>query len=106
MIGIFIGIGWGTTVSGDYREPRYRYWIEGDAVILEVEVPGVGKEGITVELIGESTVKVTAVGEGRKYLLIKELPSPVDYQGATARYNNGLLIIKLPIKGGKRVSVE
>ncbi|WP_243679059.1 hypothetical protein [Vulcanisaeta distributa] len=82
-----------------YREPKHVIRIEGDHVVAEVEVPGVGKEGITVKLLNDDKLFIRAEGNERKYLLIKELPAPVTVDGSHAEYRNGLLIIRLPIKG-------
>ena len=90
---------WEAQDSGGYREPRHVIRVEGDYVIAEVEVPGVGKEGITVKLLNDNKLLIRAEGDGRKYLLIKELPTSVTAEGSRAEYRNGLLIIKLPIKG-------
>ncbi len=101
-MGIVIRVGLGNLEEpeqGGYREPRHMVRIEDDYVIAEVEVPGVGRDGITVKLLDNNKLFVKAEGNGRKYLLIKELPAPVTVDGSHAEYRNGLLIIRLPIKG-------
>ena len=90
---------WEVPEYGEYREPKHVVRIEGDYVVVEVEVPGVGKEGITVKLLNNNKLFIRAEGGDRKYLLIKELPASVATEGSRAEYRNGLLIIRLPIKG-------
>ncbi|GAB6947604.1 hypothetical protein JCM16161A_17340 [Vulcanisaeta sp. JCM 16161] len=90
---------WETPKHDGYSEPRHVIRVEGDHVIAEVEVPGVGKEGITVKLLNDNKLFIKAEGNNRRYLLIKELPAPVTVEGSHAEYRNGLLIIRLPIKG-------
>ena len=90
---------WEVPEYGEYREPKHVIRVEGDYVVIEVEVPGVSKEGITVRLLNDNKLFVRAEGGGRKYLLIKELPASVTAEGSHAEYRNGLLIIRLPIKG-------
>ena len=90
---------WEVPEYGEYREPKHVIRVEGDYVVIEVEVPGVSKEGITVRLLNDNKLFVRAEGGDRKYLLIKELPASVTAEGSHAEYRNGLLIIRLPIKG-------
>lgn len=91
--------------TGNYEIPRHRVEVKEDYVVIEVEVPGVDKSGINVQLVGNDKLLVRAEGDGRRYLLVKELPLPVTNEGAQAVYKNGLLTIKLPIKGF-RIGVE
>lgn len=104
---INLGIGgeYGSDMEGGYREPRHSVRVEGDYVVVEVELPGVDKEGITVRLVDYEELMVRAEGGDRKYLLIERLPLSVSIEGSQATYRNGLLIVKLPIKG-VRIGVE
>ncbi len=110
-MGIFIRIGIGGAYegqgiwTGDYKEPRYSMMVEDDYLVIEVEIPGINKEGITVKLVGEDKIFIKAEGDGRKYLLIRQLPVSVTVENSQAVYRNGLLIIRLPIKG-TRIGVE
>ncbi|ADY01787.1 MAG: Hsp20/alpha crystallin family protein [Vulcanisaeta sp.] len=99
-IAIRIDLGnWEIPEHGEYREPKHVIRIEGDHVIAEVEVPGVSKESIIVKLLDDDKLFIKAEGNNRKYLLIRELPVSVTVEGSHAEYRNGLLIIKLLIKG-------
>ena len=109
--GLFIGVGisgvgeYRGAQYGDYEEPRHSIKIEGDYLVIEVEVPGVNKENIIVKLIGDDELLIRAEGNGRKYLLLKQLSLHIASEGSQAIYRNGLLTVKLAIKG-TRIGVE
>ena len=99
-IAIRIKLGnWEIPEHGEYREPMHVIRIEEEYVIAEIEIPGVSREGITVKLLNDNKLFIRAEGNGRKYLLVRELPVSVTVDGSSAEYRNGLLIIRLPIKG-------
>jgi len=106
--------------TANFRVPRARVLDKGDRYIYEVELPGVGKGDITVEVVEDALlVKAERHRKVRKGKAEREehisystaLPAfpDGDYRKAKARLKNGLLVIEVPKhtrKGGKRIKVE
>lgn len=94
----------------EYREPLTDV-IEGDTTVsITVELPGVNKEDIDVE-ITEETVTIKVETAERKYYKEIKLPCKVKTEGAKASYHNGVLDIVLerqePKKEkGKKLKIE
>ena len=75
---------------------------------IEVELPGVDKEHVELT-VGEQSVCVEAARDDVEYLGCFSLAHKVDENKATAKYENGLLSIEIPLKGplkGKLVKIE
>lgn len=106
-----------------YREPLTDVWETEDAVMVTVELPGVNKEDINLNVKGNFLeVKVEKKEEKKEkkegfrrferryqgfYRLIR-LPAKVNPQKTEATYNNGILEIKLPKveEGEKGAQIE
>jgi len=77
---------------------------------VTVELPGVDKDSIDLEIIDNNKLLIKAKGENRSYRKILELPAEVDEDSIKATYKNGILDIiinkKKETKGGKRIKVE
>ncbi len=87
------------------REPLTDVMEKGDEIVITMEVPGVEKEEIDVE-VTERSVKVSAAG-AQKYYKEAQLPSSVDTTSTKATYKNGVLSITVKKKEkGKKVMVE
>jgi HSP20 family protein len=99
-------------VTESLRKPLYNVNGNADAYEVRVELPGVPKSGVKLDIEdciltvrGERT---TTVPEGMKtlhrelsslnYLLRLRLNTPVDEEKMTAKLEDGVLTIALPIK--------
>ena len=75
---------------------------------IEVELPGVKKEDIQLD-VGDMSFCIKAPAEEVTYSCCYTLAHEVDTKKAVATYNNGLLRVILPLKakmGGIRVAVK
>ena len=109
------GLG-GTGVTGTWEPPVDIYETD-DALVLEVELPGVSTNAISVEL-HEHTLKLS--GERTREPAVKEgqyqreegrygafqrafrLPTTVDQAKVKATYKNGVLALRLPKREATR----
>ncbi len=119
LFGRVMGLGAeGSSPRMDVRESE-------DAYLLEMEMPGVDKNAITVSVCND-TVRVEAearhekdAGEAWKWLHRErsfgtvsrtiELPEEMDEKKSTARFENGVLILTLPKKrtaASKRLTIH
>lgn len=91
------------------REPLVDVIVEDDHIKVVAEVPGVKKEDINL-LVRDSTLIIKVDTETRKYYKELDLPEEVELEKAKATYNNGVLEVVLPKKGGggppKTIKVE
>ena len=107
----------------EWRFVNYELVDEGDKYVIEMELPGVNKKDIEINVIDnmlEISVKkkeeIKKEEEGyyiskRYYTGFREvisLPSDADTENIKARYNNGILRIERGKKAskGKRVTLE
>ena len=85
----------------DEREPLTDI-IEGDEdVSVTVEIPGVEKEDIDLDVTRDS-LEITVTNPKRKYHKILELPCDVKPKTTTATYKNGVLDIVIKRKERKK----
>ncbi|MCD6514944.1 MAG: Hsp20/alpha crystallin family protein [Candidatus Asgardarchaeia archaeon] len=110
-----------------YIEPLTDVYEDKDYVYVTMEIPGIRKEDIKVKLLDNRTLVVKAESKFEEELKDKNivrrergiakfyrritLPCEVDKSGITAKYNNGVLEIKLPKiekeeEGGFDIKVE
>ncbi len=98
----------GTAVRCDYAVPRVNLRQDADGYTLEVEMPGVPKDGVEVNvedgkltLLGHRTAKEE---QGRPvyrevraggYRRVFELDPSIDTSNITARIDQGLLVVRL-----------
>lgn len=99
-------------VTESLRKPLYNVSGSADAYEVRIEMPGVPKNGVKIDLEdniltvrGERAVNVP---EGMKalhrelsplsYLLRLRLNTPVDEEKMNAKLEDGVLILRLPIK--------
>ncbi len=109
-----------TRIEG-FREPFVDIVDQGDEFLVVVELPGVKKEDIEVDLVDERTLVIRAERKeeeeapgyrGRyavRFYKSVTLPEPVTMEGGRATYRNGVLEIhlkKLKHSKGKRIKVE
>ncbi len=75
---------------------------------IDVELPGVSKENVDLS-VGEQSLCVEASRDDVVYLGCFTLAHAVDEEKATAKFDNGLLRIQIPLKApikGKRIIIE
>lgn len=79
------------------REPIVDVFDEKDHVLIVVEIPGLSKEDIKLELKGDILILEASDGK-RKFAKEILLPSKVDMKTKKVFYKNGLLELKLKKK--------
>jgi len=99
-------------VTESVRKPRYNVNGNTDAYEVRVEMPGVPKSGVKLDLEDNILTvrgeRVSTVREGMKalhrelsplnYLLRLRLNTPVDEEKMTAKLEDGVLSITLPLR--------
>lgn len=92
------------------REPIYEQFVKTDTdeVVVTVELPGIDKEEIELN-VTENNLSITTTGE-RKYKVDIPLKMPVDPESSKAIYKNGILSVTMRLKGksnkGIKISVR
>lgn len=89
------------------REPMVDVMEEKDHYKIYVELPGVDKEKIKLD-VAEGSVEVKTDDERKFYKMI-DLASSIDPESAKASYNNGVLTVELEKKEkrvGKEITIE
>lgn len=104
---------WSSWVDGFLR-PKVYIDDKPDSLVAYFEMPGVSKEDIEL-YVNERSIRVIAkIREeyrvtGRPYEYRKQvvLPTQVDPERVTSKYENGILTVNLPKKvGARRIPVE
>lgn len=98
-----------TPLPAGTREPFTDVTREGDKVHVTVELPGVRKEDIDLE-VTDSTLSVSVDTESKKFAKSIALPCDVKSDTAKAEYNNGILEVVMESKRsspkGKKVKID
>ena len=98
-----------TPLPAGTREPFTDVTREGDKVHVTVELPGVRKEDIDLE-VTDSTLSVSVDTESKKFAKSIALPCDVKSDTAKAEYNNGILEVVMESKKsspkGKKVKID
>jgi HSP20 family protein len=76
--------------SDSAAEAHSAIYEEENVIRVVVDLPGVEKEGISLECDGR-TLSIDATGEHREYTERVNLPTRVDEHAADATFNNGVL---------------
>ncbi len=85
----------------DAREPLIDVMLRDEDIIVIAELPGVGKEDISLEALdGALEIKVDV--PGRRYYKSVKLPAEVKTGDIDATYNNGVLEVRLRLKEPKK----
>src|SRR6188472_4631950 len=92
------------------REPLADVTTTDKDVKVVVEIPGVNKENIKINVY-DNSVEVTTTGTERKYHEVVEIPPETDIETATSTYKNGILEIIFKKKEhskpkGKQIKIE
>jgi len=83
----------------DHDRERYK---------IEVELPGVSRDGIDLE-VSETTMCVKAGRGDAEFSGCYFLPHPADIEGVDAAYEDGVLYVSIPFKfpiRGRRIDVK
>src|SRR5215212_4315379 len=93
------------------REPLADITTTDNEVKVAVEMPGVSKENIKINLYDNSLELTTTGTEERKYHEVIEIPPEADIETATSTYKNGILEITFKKKEqskpkGKQINIE
>ena len=109
--------------EGEYREPLIDIVDADDEVIITAELPGMRKEDVELT-ISDNVLTISAKREEEKseekenYLYRERvysgfqrsirLPVEVDEERAEAKFNNGVLEVRIPKKAseGKRIEIK
>jgi HSP20 family protein len=76
----------------DEREPLVDINTTTDQVTVVLEMPGVKKEDIKIN-VTEDSVEVKSIDAKRKYHKNIDLPKNIDIEGVKSQFNNGILEI-------------
>ena len=92
------------------REPLADLTTTDKEVKVVVEMPGVSKENIKVNVY-DNSLEVTTTGTDRKYHEVIEIPPETDIETVTSTYKNGILEIAFKKKEqtkpkGKQIKIE
>jgi HSP20 family protein len=92
------------------RQPLADVTTTDKEVKVVVEIPGVSKENIKINVY-DSSVEVTTTGTERKYHEVVDIPPETDIETATSTYKNGILEIIFKKKEqskpkGKQIKIE
>jgi HSP20 family protein len=98
------------TISSE-REPLADVTTTDKEVKVVMEMPGVGKENIKVNIYDSSVEVSTTEGSQRKYHETVKLPEEVDIETAKSTYNNGILEVIFKKKQqtkpkGKQIKID
>lgn len=97
------------SLGPESREPLTDMIETDGQVCITVEVPGVEKTDINLE-VADDTLVINVDTDSRRYFKEIVLPCPVDENSARATYNNGVLDITLDRtsreRKGTRIAVE
>lgn len=77
-------------IGADEREPLTDVIEDKDSIAITMEIPGVAKEDIDLNMTAES-LEVSVDNEARKYHKRVRLPAKVDPATTKATYTNGIL---------------
>ncbi len=95
------------------RDPLIDIYEEEDMLVVVAEVPGVSKKDIELRASSNELEILAEAGTGmdhpRKYHKIIPLPVEIDADVAKARYNNGILEVRLEKAGSidrKKIDIE
>lgn len=90
------------------REPLIETYEEKDELVVLVELPGVDKEDIKLN-VSENALEIKVDSPKRKYYKLLDLPKPVSTEDVKTSYKNGILEIRLKKKnkkGWKSIKVD
>ena len=75
--------------------------LESNSVIVSAELPGVKKEDVKLNFSADSFC-LSGERDDLRFDCCYEMPYEVDFKHSDARFENGLLTIKVPVAGSMR----
>lgn len=91
----------GTTKISNQQEPLTDIIECDDTISVTIEVPGVNKEDINLN-VGTNTLEISVNTPQKRYHKIVDLPSTVKEKSSQATYNNGILDIVIEKKNKQK----
>jgi len=94
-------------IKTGFREPVYDQFVKTDTdeLIVTVEMPGINKEDIELD-VTENNLLISTPNTERKYRASMDLKAPVDPDSAKASYKNGILSVTLRVKGKSNKGIK
>lgn len=103
----------------DYLVPEHEVYLDGDEVVVIIQLPGASKDSIDVS-VRERELSVMAgfseelkekaskarIFKAKGYRCFIELPREVDPSTAKAMYRDGVLILRFPVQRLKGVEIK
>ncbi len=87
-----------SALAEGWREPFLNWELEDDKrLLVNIELPGVKKEDINLD-VGPDHLRLECEGEGCKYKAFLEPGMSLDPSHVNARYENGLLKLRIDLK--------
>jgi len=106
-------------VMMDYLVPEHEIYVDGDEVVVIIQIPGASKDSINVNVRERDLVVEAGFSEELRekaprarlfrlkgYRCFIELPRDVDPSAARAIYREGILILRIPVQKPKGVKIE
>ncbi len=94
-------------VDTGVREPLIEINQEANQIIVIAEMPGVTKEDIEIKATSHSlTISTKSIEPSRRYYKEVELPTAINSDYAKARYQNGILEVKLKKIDEKETDIQ
>jgi HSP20 family protein len=90
----------GEAKISDQQEPLTDIIECGDTIAITIEVPGVNKDDIKLN-VGENTLEISVDTPQKQYHKIVDLPTKVKEKTTNATYNNGILDIVVEKKNSQ-----
>lgn len=81
-------------VVKEEREPLTDVFDEKNEIVIIAEIPGVGEDGVTVNLKGD-ILEISAAGKNRTYYKEILLPAKVKPEPLSHSYKNGVLEVRI-----------
>ena len=94
--------------------------LQNDSLIVTIDLPGFDKKEIKIRINGnilsinatrDDAVEGTVIWKQRPRSIDKKVRLPIEVKddedlGASAKYRDGVLVLTVPIKTGKNISIE
>lgn len=105
--------------AADYLVPEHEAYLDGDEVVVVIQLPGVSKDSIDVSVRRRDLMVEAGFSEelrekasrarlfkAKGYKCFIELPRETDPSAAKASYRDGVLILRLPVQKPKGIEIK